>query len=91
MYPKRKRIVDPLLIERVRAIGICFMIGRGECSGGLTVHHIDTRGSGGDDVEDNLILLCGRHHLLAQVGIISKKEVRSFLSYSNRRRLLLRG
>lgn len=28
----------------------------------LTVHHIDARGAGGGDVEENLITLCARCH-----------------------------
>jgi hypothetical protein len=47
--------------------------GNGECWGGLDIHHIDTRGSGGGDTIDNVILLCRRHHTLAQSGKPSKE------------------
>jgi hypothetical protein len=32
------------------------------CSPGLDGHHIETRGSGGDDVPENIITLCRKHH-----------------------------
>lgn len=53
---------------------------RDGCSGGLDVHHIDTRGSGGDDVLPNLICLCRRHHTLAHQGLISRGHLRGILN-----------
>lgn len=74
-YPKQKRIVDKELVAKIRAKGYCMMSGKGECWGGLDVHHIRTRGSGGDDVEDNLILLCRNHHNLAGTHFITRAEL----------------
>jgi hypothetical protein len=44
----------------------------GDCFGDLDPHHIKSRGSGGGDIEENVILLCRRHHTLAHAGKISK-------------------
>ena len=38
-------------------------------------HHIKSKGSGGDDTEDNLIELCGACHLKADDGAISKEQL----------------
>jgi hypothetical protein len=69
-YPKPKRIVDKNVIAKCRAYGTC-MLG-GDCFGDLDPHHIKSRGSGGGDIEGNVILLCRRHHTLAHAGKISK-------------------
>lgn len=68
--PKPKRIVDKGVIARCRVYGIC-MLG-GYCFGDLDIHHIKSRGSGGGDIEGNIILLCRHHHTLAHAGKISK-------------------
>ena len=75
-YPKSVRVKDEMLIERVRSLGRCMMSGRGACWGGLDVHHIQSRGSGGGNLEDNLVLLCRKHHNLAHMGQISREELR---------------
>ncbi|MEM4204717.1 MAG: HNH endonuclease signature motif containing protein [Candidatus Methanomethylicaceae archaeon] len=46
----------------------------------LDVHHIHTRGAGGDDDPMNLITLCRRHHDMAGTGLISKAELYIILS-----------
>ena len=38
-------------------------------------HHIKSKGSGGDDIEDNLIELCSNCHVKAHSGEISKQEL----------------
>lgn len=38
-------------------------------------YHIKSKGSGGDDAEDNLIELCGACHVKAHNGAISKQEL----------------
>ena len=38
-------------------------------------HHIKSKGSGGDDTEDNLIELCGDCHRKVHDGIIKKEEL----------------
>jgi predicted restriction endonuclease len=45
----------------------------------LDVHHIETRGSGGDDDVKNMICLCRKHHQMAGNGLISKKYMREIL------------
>jgi hypothetical protein len=50
------------------------------CAGALHVHHIDTRGSGGDDVLENLICLCTLHHTMAHNGLILKSILRAILT-----------
>lgn len=72
-YPKKKRVVDEGVIARVRAKGYCML--RGTCCGGLDVHHIRSRGSGGDDVEDNLILVCRCHHNRIHNGLVKRYEL----------------
>ena len=77
-HPKVSRIVNIDAIRRERDIGICLygFMAKDGCSGGLEVHHINTRGSGGGDTEDNLILLCRLHHNRAHQGLISKQQLR---------------
>ena len=41
------------------------------------VHHIKTRGSGGDNTPSNLIALCGKCHDDAHRALISKKDLRA--------------
>jgi 5-methylcytosine-specific restriction endonuclease McrA len=78
------RIVNPKEIEYVRykRDGVCLwgLIKRDGCSGGLDVHHIDTRGSGGDDVRENLITLCRKHHNQAGAHRITPDELRTVLT-----------
>lgn len=69
-YPKPERIKDKKIIEKCRTYGTC-MFG-GDCFGDLDVHHIKSRGSGGGDMEGNIILLCRHHHILAHAGKIRK-------------------
>lgn len=76
MYPKPSRIVDKELLDRVRSKNYCELSGLGACSGGLDVHHIVSRGAGGDDVMENLVLLCRGHHQQVHSGIISKDMLR---------------
>jgi 5-methylcytosine-specific restriction endonuclease McrA len=52
----------------------------GGCSEGLDPHHIVTRGAGGDDVPENIITLCRRHHNDAHAGKISKYELYGILT-----------
>ncbi len=86
-YPKPKRVVDPELIARVKAVGICYLVGRGECWGPLDPHHVISRGAGGGDTEDNVILLCRNHHQQAHSGLISKETLRSYMTEANIKRI----
>ena len=38
-------------------------------------HHVKSKGSGGDDTEENLIELCGNCYIKAHHGIIKKEEL----------------
>jgi hypothetical protein len=52
---------------------------RDGCSVGFDVHHIASRGSGGDDTFENLICLCRRHHNRAHMGLIPRGRLREIL------------
>ena len=51
----------------------------GDCYGPLDVHHLRTRGSGGDDVPENMITLCRKHHTMAGDWIIPREELEELL------------
>jgi hypothetical protein len=51
----------------------------GPCTQGAHGHHIDTRGSGGDDTKENLITLCPRHHDMAHAKKIAPGVLRDIL------------
>lgn len=51
--PKNKRIVDKKLLQNKK--GICEVCGK---AGQTEKHHKKTKGSGGDDTEENLIEVC---------------------------------
>jgi hypothetical protein len=61
--------------------GVCLigLLLKDGCVAGCDVHHIDTRGSGGDDVLANLICLCRKHHNAAHDGRITRGSLRSAL------------
>ncbi len=76
------RIASPETIQRVKKRdGVCLagLQLRDGCSGGIDAHHIQTRGSGGDDTLENLICLCRRHHNMAHYGLISRGKLREIL------------
>jgi hypothetical protein len=79
-----RRIVDPdaILFVRRQRDGVCLWGLRAQdgCSSGLDVHHIDTKGAGGDDVPENLITLCRKHHQQAQERKVSAGDLRKLLS-----------
>lgn len=47
--------------------------------GGCDLHHIIAYKDGGEETPDNLILLCPNCHKLADLGIISKDELREYV------------
>jgi hypothetical protein len=73
-----KRVVDPktvtwVLNERDRAC--LYGIYSGDpCSGPLSVHHIDKRSQLGDDVPENLITLCLKHHEAAERRLVKPEQ-----------------
>ena len=61
----KKRIVDQKLMKDMRELP-CYVCG---APGPNDVHHIKSKGAGGDDTEQNLVTLCHKHHQeLHQVG-----------------------
>ncbi len=71
--PKHPRIVDKNCIDFIRSIGYCEYCGS---RFSLQVHHIKSRGAGGDDVPGNLICLCYECHRKTHDGNISRGELR---------------
>lgn len=45
---------------------------------GNEIHHITPASEGGTDSPDNVILLCPNHHKQADIGIISRAELRKY-------------
>ena len=75
---KTARVNDANVLERVRKRdGRCLMgvVLRNGCVEGYDVHHIHSRGSGGGDLEDNLICLCRKHHQDAHSGTITREQL----------------
>lgn len=80
--PKKSRFKNVnATAEARRRDGVCVygLLVRDGCSFGLDGHHIKTRGSGGDDVPENIITLCRKHHDLAPG--IDPKIFQSILSH----------
>ena len=75
MIAKHPRIVDKKLVDTIRGIGHCEKCGMGG-SIALHVHHIKSRATFGDDVNDNLICLCWECHTKAHGGEISRDVLR---------------
>ena len=63
--PKDKRIVNKKLLKDKK--GVCQICGT---PGQTEKHHIKTKGSGGDDTEENLIEVCRKCHRLIHDGKI---------------------
>ena len=65
LFPKKKRIIDRELLQsfsKKRCI-ICGWVPSDP-------HHVKTVGSGGDDVESNLLALCRKHHTeIHKIGV----------------------
>ena len=79
----RRRVADRSVIDQARARdGVCLygLIAQNGCSQGLDVHHIQTKGSGGDDDLMNLICLCRRHHNDAGAWRITPEQLHATLT-----------
>jgi 5-methylcytosine-specific restriction endonuclease McrA len=82
----RPRVTDRRLIEALRAsIGYCELCGCWPGSGARAVHHCRSRGSGGGDTLDNLIVLCPACHRKAHQGTVSREELKEIISERNLR------
>ncbi len=63
--PKNERIVNKKLLKSKK--GICEICGK---KGQTEKHHIKTKGSGGNDTEENLIEVCRTCHTKIHTGEI---------------------
>lgn len=63
--PKEKRIVNKKLLKDKK--GVCEICGK---KGQTEKHHIKSKGSGGDDVKENLIEVCRICHTKIHTGEI---------------------
>lgn len=70
-FPKNPRIKDKKLINNKKHN--CEYCGKKNCY--TNTHHIKSKGSGGDDTEDNLIELCSNCHRRTHDGLINKQEL----------------
>lgn len=71
---KKKRIVNKDLIEFVRTLPCiaCYKEGRNDA------HHVKTKGSGGDDVPENLLSLCRTdHQKIHKIGLTKFAKLNS--------------
>ena len=61
--------------------GVCLagLVLKDGCSAGFDVHHIASRGAGGDDTLENMICLCRAHHNRAHSGHITRGRLRQIL------------
>jgi len=72
MIPKPRRIVDRQAIRKARRAR-CQVCGS---TWMLHVHHIKSRGAGGDDVPENLVCLCAACHEKAHRGLLPRAQLR---------------
>ena len=70
-FPKNARVKNQKLINN--KTHNCEYCGKMNCW--TNKHHIKSKGSGGNDEEDNLIELCGICHRKAHDGLISKERL----------------
>ena len=80
-FPKNVRVKNKKLINDKKHN--CEYCGKKNCY--TNTHHIKSKGSGGDDTEDNLIELCSNCHVKAHGGEISKQELIKTVKRSKRR------
>jgi hypothetical protein len=75
--PKQIRVKDRKLVEKILERQGCCLVGFdgkfGQCKGEDCPHHIQSRGSGGGDVEGNILRVCLHHHQTIHNGLISKE------------------
>ena len=76
--PKNKRIVNKKILQDKK--GKCEICGK---TGQTEKHHIKTKGSGGDDTEENLIEVCRNCHIKAHKGLITKEQLKKIKEKRN--------
>jgi len=69
--PKEQRVENKKLINNKNHN--CEYCHKKNCY--TNTHHIKSKGSGGNDIEDNLIELCSDCHIKVHKGIIKKQEL----------------
>lgn len=79
-FKKPKRIKDRQVMKRLHLKGVVCVL----CGNPASLHHIYPKGQGGDDVESNLVALCGSgttgHHGLIEDGdVVTRIALGSFL------------
>lgn len=77
------RIVDPKAVEAVRRRdGCCLwgLVAQDGCKGMLEVHHIQKRSQLGDDIPENLVVLCRRHHNQVEANRIRAKDIQVIMT-----------
>jgi hypothetical protein len=79
-----KRIIDPEVLrwvvherDRVCLYGLFYS---DPCQFGLDPHHIEKRSELGDDIPENLITLCRKHHDQAEENTIPKEHLQGILN-----------
>jgi hypothetical protein len=78
----RKRHKDASFSQQVRERdGVCLygVDFQDPCSGGLQAHHLEKRSQLGDDIPENGISLCNRHHWQAEQNRIPKQVLINLL------------
>jgi len=69
-FPKNSRIKNKKILKDKK--GMCKVCGK---RGQTEKHHIKSKGSGGDDSEENLIEVCRICHTKIHTGEIDKKDI----------------
>jgi hypothetical protein len=75
---KRMRVIDRAALDRARNRGGCEVPGCPHV-GTVDAAHIKSKGSGGDDTDDNLVSLCRLHHTLHHDGKIQDEDLRAIV------------
>lgn len=71
MFPKSPRIKNPKIAKQLKTeIGYCELCGSQSF---LEAHHCKSRGAGGGDTRENLIVLCYLCHRQAHNGKIARE------------------
>src|SRR5512147_1260894 len=81
--PKRVRQVDSTVTQQARERdGVCLygLLHKDGCWNVLDGHHMDPVGTGGDDVIENVISLCRKHHTMAEDRRITKRELQAIMT-----------
>jgi hypothetical protein len=51
----------------------------GDCQFGLDPHHLIKISQGGDDIKENVVTLCRKHHDMAEENKISYEELKAIM------------